>query len=78
MPTTRLHLRGHTVQVPESFEHVEKLKSKHLRRLSAPTLPPPAYTQHAIGQCGGRKDPGAWRHWEWSDGGSRDAGAGVV
>jgi len=58
--TTKGHGRRHTT-VPEDFETLKNRQS----HLLTPALPPPAYTQYAIGQRGGRKDPGAGRHWEW-------------
>ncbi|KIM81038.1 hypothetical protein PILCRDRAFT_511008 [Piloderma croceum F 1598] len=57
-PTPRVRSKSHSVSMLEGYEHAKKLKGVDLRRLSTPTPPPPAYTQYAIGQCGGRK-----RHW---------------
>ena len=46
-----------------------------MRLLLAPAPPPPAYTQYAIGQGGGKKDPGSGRLREW--GPAENGGADV-
>jgi len=64
--------------MPDDFKDIEKLKIGNISLLLTPTPPPPAYTQHAIGQGGGRKDAGAGRHWGWSADGVADTDGDVV
>jgi hypothetical protein len=61
----RLRLKITTILVPKGFKDFEKLQNGNIRHSLTPAPPPPAYTQYAIGQGGGKKDPNAGTFWGW-------------